>query len=84
MITSRRDERMPRLHHGVSVAAATNQAYNPMNPNAQGHFEAEPYVDFAEDAVEKAKKARKNALGDADDWPLLWAAKLVLHNQPAE
>lgn len=72
------EEHTPRGPHGVPVAEATDEANNPLSPAATGRFEAEPVIDFAQDAIEKAQEARRKALSNPDDdWPLIWRVKRV-------
>lgn len=66
----------PRGSHGVLIAEATDPRNNPASAESTGRFVAKPFSDFAQDAVDKAKKARRDAVGD-DDWPLLW----VVHHE---
>lgn len=70
LLASRRLEREPRGQHGVRLADATD-------PKNHGRFRAEPVVDYAQDALEKAQAARRAALANPDDdYALLWSVSL--------
>jgi hypothetical protein len=72
----------PRGPHGIPIDAATDPKNHPLLPTATGRFVAEPVIDFAQDAVEKAKEARRKALGGIDDWPLMWQVRLEQNGAP--
>lgn len=70
-------ENAPRGEHGVLISEATDPAYNPYNMDAQGRFVAEPVADYAQDAIERAMKERRKAMGNKDDdWALRWRVRL--------
>ena len=56
------------------LSEATDPTMNPYLVDGKGKFVAEPVVDFAQEAINKAREARKKAVGD-DDWPLLWRVR---------
>lgn len=68
------EEHAPRGSHGVRISEATDASNNPLSTEATGRFVAVPYTDYAQDALDKARKARRDAVGD-DDWPLLWVVR---------
>lgn len=61
----------PRGPHGVLMSEAADPDNNPYSMTATGRFIAEPVVDFAQDAIDRAAKERRKKVGD-DDWALFW------------
>lgn len=69
-------EHTNRGPHGVPVSEATDPANNPFSTSSTGHFVAEPVIDFAQDAIDRAREARAKALKNPeDDWALLWRVR---------
>jgi len=69
-------EHEPRGSHGVLVSEATDPKFNPYSPDAEGQFVAEPIVDFAQAAIDRALEARRKLIKADEDWPLLWPVHL--------
>lgn len=67
-------ENAPRGSHGVLVSEATDPKNNPLSPEATGRFVAAPRADYAQSALDKAVKARRDEVGDVD-WPLMWVVR---------
>jgi hypothetical protein len=66
-------EHEPRGTHGVPVKEATDPANNPFSTESTGKFVAEPIIDFAQDAIDRAREARRKAMKNPeDDWALVW------------
>lgn len=68
------EEHAPRGSHGVLISEATDPKNNPLSTAATGRFVAAPRADYAQDALDKARKARRDEVGDVD-WPLLWVVR---------
>lgn len=68
-------EHEPRGPHGIPVKEATDPANNPFSTESTGKFVAEPVIDFAQDAIEKAKEARRKQVSAEDDWAIFWRVR---------
>lgn len=77
-------EREPRGSHGIALSVATDPRNNPISTESTGRFVAEPVADFAQDAIDRAKKERRDRVGEGDDWPLLWRVRHEQFDEPPE
>ena len=77
-------EHAPRGPHGVRISEATDAKYNPYSPDAEGTFVAEPLVDYAQAAIDRAVEARRKKVKAEEDWPLLWPVRLERSPQHSE
>lgn len=67
----------PRGPHGIPIADATDPSNNPFAPDAAGRFVAKPVIDFAQDAIDRAREARRKSMQNPDDdWALRWEVEL--------
>lgn len=54
---------------------ATNPAFNPLSTESTGRFVAEPVIDFAQDAIDKAREVRRKLIKPEDDWAISWRVR---------
>lgn len=80
MLESRRLDAQPRGPHGLLLRDATDPAMNPFSVDSRGRFVAEPVIDFAQDAIDRAKAARRKKVADGDDWALIWRVTPELYD----
>lgn len=60
----------------MPTAEATDPANNPFSTDSTGRFVAEPVIDFAQDAIDRAREARAKSLKNPeDDWALMWRVR---------
>lgn len=78
-------EREPRGPHGIPLSEATDPAYNPYSPDAKGRFVAEPVVDYAQSAIDKAREDRRKSLQNPDDdWAIFYTVRREDRVTPSE
>lgn len=77
-------EHEPRGSHGIPMKEATDSANNPYSTESTGKFVAEPVIDFAQDAIDRAREARKKLVKPEDDWALLWKVRREGEATPSE
>lgn len=85
LLNSWMDEHEPRGSHGIPLAEATDPANNPYAPDATGSFVAVPIIDFAQDAIDRAREERRKSLQNPDDdWALIWRVHRENRVTPSE
>ena len=64
--------------HGQPMDEATDPRGNPSSHGAEWTYVAEPYVDFAQAAIDSASDAYRKQYGDAMPDGLRWSVKKVM------
>lgn len=65
-------------HHGQPMSEATSPLADPLNRDRRWKYVAEPWTDFADQALERAKKKFRAEHGDAVDLDgVIWQVRKV-------